>query len=438
MPNQHFNAPTAQMHNPYTQYANYGSSNNNNFQSAPVHTASNNNGGGGGGGNNDLDNFSFPEIKNDADLAMFNQFMISLGRDAAVGPSLPNYNNVPMTHTGSFNSNFSTSSISSGSPLSDQSPIEDLFNPDELASLGLAGMPGIPMLPPAALPQTIAFGNMYPSLDATRSRASSNPDLAMNDFTKRAIAGLPRNHSLSTTPPHYPQQQSSSMPFMPSYPELPMGHAYKPSAGSDFDFDSLVRSKPAVGATIQPRDFHKKTYRHVAPLGAAVSSRFKMNESSLRTELDVDEDEIDEDEYEANVADSPDQMETPKISIRSLLTADDLPDGPNLILPAIHSPHDDEHHDLPSVRDIEGYRPPVKRHTEDDMVRAVKRLELDEGGRRGSVDLSPQASEVQGDERDIRRRHAALIRAWLVAVNLDYRTKRLEKMGEAEQEVVEV
>lgn len=163
-----------------------------------------------------------------------------------------------------------------------------------------------------------------------------------------------------------------------------------------------------------------------------------MNESSLRTELDVDEDEIDEDEYEANVADSPDQMETPKISIRSLLTADDLPDGPNLILPAIHSPHDDEHHDLPSVRDIEGYRPPVKRHTEDDMVRAVKRLELDEGGRRGSVDLSPQASEVQGDERDIRRRHAALIRAWLVAVNLDYRTKRLEKMGEAEQEVVEV
>jgi hypothetical protein len=153
-----------------------------------------------------------------------------------------------------------------------------------------------------------------------------------------------------------------------------------------------------------------------------------MNESSLRTEIDTE----DEEDVESTMADSPEEMNTPKISIKSLLTADDLPDGPDLVLPAIHSPNDDEeHHDLPSVRDIEGYRPPVKRHTEDEMVRAVKRLELDErGGRRASVDILPVPAGLE----DERRKHAALIRAWLVAVNLEYRSKRLEEMGERIQD----
>ncbi|ORY29800.1 hypothetical protein BCR39DRAFT_531080 [Naematelia encephala] len=389
-----------------------------------------------------------PEIRNEADLAMFNHFMLSLGRDAAAGgahhPQPPVY---PMAHTSSMHSG--NGSRSSSSPLSDQSPIEDLFNSEELASLGLTGMPGIPDAQghhhaQSSVPNAVSFGNMYPSLDglnSTRPRGASMPDA---DVGKRAIAGLPRAGSLANNAVSSKYSLSNIYGLGPTpYAELA---PFDPSQSIEFThnglgnpehnyatFESLARSKATVPApSLAPRDYSRKVYRHVTPLGASVSSR--SNVSDERTHMETDEpDEID---YEA----------TPKISVRSLLLSDEDAD-PAFKLPAIHSPGDeDDRTPLPSITELQPTASssrastptahlPVKRHTEDEILRGVKRLEL--ADRHASPVPEPSIIESRRPTsragpndvpREMRRRHAAMIRAWIVAVNLQWKRKQLEEM----------
>lgn len=381
---------------------------------------------------------AMPEIRTEADLALFNQFMISLGRDVANTQHAPT--NLSMVYGHAFGSHGSASSGSSP-PLSEQSPLEDLFNPEELASLGLTGMPGIPPqdLGPASTQDNSnsmpsAYG-LYPTLGnmhQNRARGFSAPDL--EDVSKRAIASLPRTMAQSVPTPK-PQYLSNIYGLGPTpYAELPsfvsnheMGHtALGPTEHHYASFDSLARSKNHLPpATLAPKQFYKKTYRHVAPLGAAVSSRSR--ESAERTEIEEPE-EMDEEEGER----------TPKISVRSLLLSDEQAD-PTLKLPAIHSDQEEApgRTVLPPLIDLapspstNSPRPssplrqlPVKRHTEDEILRGVKRLELSE---------DPRPREGKEGMKEMRKRHTMMIRAWLVAVNLDWRRRTVEKIDEGTQ-----
>jgi hypothetical protein len=362
--------------------------------------------------NNSTESFPMPEIRTEADLHMFNQFMVSLGR-SAVGIDIPQ-NGLNMQHTPSFGSSLSNSNSSvTGSPLSDQSPIEDLFNPQELASLGLdlPGLSSVPQLPPPA--NTVNFGSMYPSLD---NRVRSQSD--MGDF-KRTIAALPpRNHSVSA---------------MPNFADFGgMGN------NMDFGFDFYAQAKPNVGGSMRPTDFNKKTYHHVPALGAAVSSR--MRESRMRTEVEDDSAPPSDDEM-STPRGSPAPISRPRISVRQLLTADDLSDGDDLKLPAIKAEHGtppEEIH-LPSLHELA--RPPTKRQVEDDIVRGVKRLELEAGerARPPTADgLAPTAFTATRRVVDPERmQHAAMIKAWLIHVNLEFRKRRLLDVSDDEDELDE-
>lgn len=382
-----------------------------------------------------------PDIRTEADLALFNQFMVSLGREATA---------LPMES--SLSSNTSTSaSRNSLSPLSENSPIEDLFNPSELASLGLAGMPGIPTtnsspsiaasMPPGG--SGVSLGSLYPSLDGLdngRPRAASVSE--SHEPMRRPIAGLPRTGSTSG-PAARPQAYGNGYG---QYPPLPNDWAPQPSEQNYASFDSLGRSRPSVpSATLASRDFYKRTYRHIAPLGAAPKAR----ESAERTGADEEDEEEDSDSAD----------EQPRIPVHALLADGD----PSLKLPAIGSigNGDGKSTILPPLRLAaapvgSGRRtvsparhPPVKRHTDEQLIHGVKRLELDDR-RRGespatSVDgtvssassrpstATPRSQPGARDQTaDVRRRHAALIRAWLVAVNLEFKRQQLASKEKSE------
>ncbi|WVW80267.1 hypothetical protein I302_102245 [Kwoniella bestiolae CBS 10118] len=432
---------------------------------------------------------AIPEIKTEADLAMFNEFMISLGRDAA-GPYTGHVQ--PMMHSTSGGSG----PINTDSPLSDNSNgVEDLFNPDELASLGLTGLPGIP-IPGThtdtgsdlshSLPNTspsISFGGLYPSLEGMRHRTGSAPDVSsLSDSTKRPIAGLPRAstgslHGLPSTNTGKPAYLSNFYGLGPTqYAELPFNmneysntNSGLGNTGNGIDhnfnsFDSLARSKQNLypTATLAPKDFYKKTYRHVQPLGTSLSARAR--ESAERTAVD-DEDEL----YE-----EPEDLEkTPKIPVRSLLTAEES--DPDLKLPSISSSSsslNEEDRSLPSISSINHYRSnsitssnstprgspapssssvklpsiialPIKRHTEEEIVRGVKRLELGSGE---SITTDAEQEDEQQEKekpstemviREMRKRHAQLIRSWLIAVNLEFRRRKLEESQQRSKESLE-
>lgn len=371
-----------------------------------------------------------PEIRTEADLAMFNQFMVSLGREAAGGNS-----SLPMEH-GTSSSATSASGVSrhSLSPLSaaENSPIEDLFNPSELASLGLAGMPGIPNSTPSPGGNaSVSLGSLYPSLDGLENGRPRAASVNEAEHPRRPIAGLPRagsHSSASKVNSHLYGGVSASQ-----YPQVPEWNVSQAGNGSDQNyasFDSLGRSRPSVpAATLAPRDFYKRTYRHIAPLGAA-----PIRESGERsTAADEDEDE------ESDV--SSEGTPGPRIPVGALC------DGhPSLKLPAIGTGHEDNGTTLPSLRSLRARaisparNPPIKRHTDEQLIHGVKRLELDDRRRGDSPASSLDDSESSRPStavpstEEMRRRHAALIRAWLVAVNLEFKRRQVAETCRGERE----
>ena len=377
---------------------------------------------------------NIPEIRTEADLALFNQFMISLGRDAARTDNSHGRQASQQTHSQqSFNlappmgvtgggSSFSSSTGSgptgaSTSPvLSEQSPVEDLFNPEELASLGLSGMPGIPS---NVAPQTnnntssSLYGHLYNQLEQS----------------KRVIAGLPRSHTHTDAQRHSFDNNVNNTNAYPSLPNFAVPDFHSLDL-NNFSFDSLAPSRaPPPIATLAPRDFHKNTYRHVAPLGAAVHSR-RLESAERGTQYD----EPDDMSMDGEVDDEP----TRKLSVKDLLLSDDQVDS-GLKLPRIHRATSHEDLDtpkLPGVSEIKGTSPPryphvpIKRHTEDEITHGVKRLELGDQSRVPAplVDGGDEAERLKM-EKIQRRRHALMIRSWILAVNLDFRSRRLRKFS---------
>lgn len=516
-----------------------------------------------------------PEIKTEADLAMFNEFMISLGRDAAANKAGPH----PMTQSasGSGASN-GYSASNSGTPLSETSGgVEDLFNAEELASLGLAGMPGISVHSgdmhnsndesthsvSDASPPAVSFGGLYPSIEAMRNRNNSAPDVsALPSAAKRPIAGLPRGsmgnvHSASANQSTKPSYLSGMYGFNSSqqYDEATHDYLHGLSNGHHNDyshsanngatnpyasFDSLARNKQSLpAATLAPKMFHNKVYRDVAPLGTAVSKRARESAERTNMEDSDSEDLYDEPESSHGYAVSNERAReerTPKIPVRSLIistralspsTASGKED--DLKLPAISPSHVEPGTDLPRLHSIQGghgsglYRRtsslssnststsgsssfnnslapsnvasgtttprgstpprgvPTKRHTEDEIVRGVKRLELGpaEPLRSTTPELvdsatTERAASLERDQKpdistlssssssppppsgnplpsistaseegkgitmeEMRRRHAALIKSWLVAVNLQWRRTKMEEMQRKQREEME-
>jgi len=298
----------------------------------------------------------------------------------------------------------------------------------------------MPEPPPQNSVTSSGFG-LYPTLDNMHANQVRGYHSEFEDLSKRTIASLPRttSHSIPSSRAAYLSNIYGLGPTQ--YAETPsfasngdMGHtAMGPSQHNYASFDSLARSKNYVSpATLAPKEFDKKTYRHVAPLGAAISSRSR--ESAERTEMSEPEElEVDE-------------QTTPKISVRSLLLSDDQAD-PGLKLPAIHRDSgeipDRTGLILPSLTELAPSSPrpssplrqlPVKRHTEDDILRGVKRLEVSEEQR-------PREGRVREREResgrgDMRRKHAVLIRSWLVAVNLEWRRRRLKEAEGSDEDTV--
>ena len=384
------------------------------------------------------------EIRTEADLTMFNQFMVSLGRDTINEDHLTN--NTGTNFGQSLHRQDGTASMSP--LLSDQLPVDNLFNSNDLAALGLVGMPGIPTADVDLRPSPMDMGysanssfGLYPTLDnmhANRARGFAAPDY--DDFTKRTIAGLPRVNAQPAPPPK-PTYLSNIYGLGPTqYAELPsfipnkeMGHtALGPTQHQFASFDSLARSKSqAPPATIAPKQYYKKTYRHVAPLGTAMSSRSR--QSAERTEMNEAEDleEEDQDELDFDAA-------TPKISVRSLLLSDDQADL-GLKLPAIHSDPEESPHrtilppftDLAQESSASSSRTPspprqlpAKRHTEEEILHGVKRLELSEEPR-----PTEERSRARENAREVRKRDAMMIRDWLVAVNLDWKRRGTKERG---------
>jgi hypothetical protein len=405
------------------------------------------------GGPGSVPPMPIPDIRTEQDLALFNQFMVSLGREATA---------LPMES--SLSSNTSTSaSRSSLSPASGSSPIEDLFNPSELASLGLSGMPGIPNSgsPPLA-PNGgagVSLGSLYPSLDGlsgeNRPRAASVSE-AVEGPLRRPIAGLPRAGSTSGSSGRN-SFANGAYAGLSQYAQLPTDWLGSHNGGSDpnfASFDSLARARNSVpAATLAPRDFYKRTYRHIAPLGAAP------RESAERTGADEDDDISDPSENG-----SPEPPAHPRISVNSLLSGVDSERmDPALRLPALGDA-DGKATTLPPLRlaaplatlrrTVSPARhPPVKRHTDEQLIHGVKRLELEDRSRgespaltdasssssrpatsRGASDrdlrpmsyITPNSAGERDPAAEMRRRHAALIRAWLVSVNLEFKRRQIQ------------
>nr|ODN90365.1 hypothetical protein L204_05970 [Cryptococcus depauperatus CBS 7855] len=431
-----------------------------------------------------------PEIKTEADLEMFNNFMISLGRDTVgMGGHRPQ----PMSQSGS-GSGASSSHAHSGSgslsPLLDQSNgVEDLFNAEELASLGLAGMPGIPVASKGNTPDNhlsrslsdhpptnISLGSLYPNLEGIRSKTNSAPEIpTINDPSKRPIANLPRVgvNSVSYQGQSQKANQYPNLYGLESTPYAEPSHGLINSlSSSDFtssqsqqpnsnyaNFDTLARSKQTFhSVTLAPKDFYRKTFHHVAPLGTSIANRAK--ESAERTSM------FDED---SGGSESTSLECTPKIPVASLIirsaSGDMLPESPvGLKLPAISPSHVDEQGtDLPSIYSIGQHRTsssisgsgsvssdhsssgasdiatpratsprrgiPTKRPTEDEIVRGVKRLELGSGEalERDDEGASLAIEKTESDlfSAKLRKKHVMLIRLWIMAVNFEFGRKRI-------------
>jgi len=396
-----------------------------------------------------------PDIRTEADLALFNQFMVSLGREAT------NQTALPMEASSSNTS--ASASRNSLSPASGSSPIEDLFNPSELASLGLAGMPGIPSSGSSpGLPSLsangasgVSLGSLYPSLDGLngegRPRAASASEAADGSL-RRPIAGLPRAGSTSGSSARS-TFANGAYAGLSQYAQLPTDWLANGSNSEQnyASFDSLARARSSVpAATLAPRDFYKRTYRHIAPLGAAP------RESAERTGADED-DELTE-ESDEGTPEPPRRQNSlsetlPRIPVNSLLVDAD----PALKLPALHLDKeiDEKGTTLPPIRlaapiaparrTVSPARhPPVKRHTDEQLIHGVKRLELDDRrrgespadstasstpSRPGTSSRAMSVSEPRDPAAEMRRRHAALIRAWLVSVNLEFKRRQIQTMA---------
>ena len=228
-------------------------------------------------------------IRSAQDLADFNAFMLSLGKDATANLGFPR-----QPHR--QNSNDHASPYSSGSSMSESQ--HDMFDPATLASLGLAGMPGLPGHHGGHhAGGSVDFGSIYPN-DKIRTAS---------DLGGRPIAALPNSRSTRDRMADGDQGSSvgdresmrnlaSSLAASSSMNEA--GSSTAPSGSFDFgqalnalggglvgknnsnfsNFDQLAKPRAsAQPAKLDMSDFNKNTYRNVNLLG---SSRWSHSRST--------------------------------------------------------------------------------------------------------------------------------------------------------------
>ena len=226
-------------------------------------------------------------IRTSQDLADFNAFMLSLGKDAASNLGMPRQSHRQ-------NSNDIPSPYSSGSSMADSQGGHDMFDPATLASLGLAGLPGIPNSGHHG--GNVDFSSIYPS---DKIRTASD----LGGSGPRPIAALPGGRSgrdrpidgdLGSTDDESLRKLASSLSgaSMPggAMGGKPFGNGHSSGQSNSFDFshalgamgknsnfanfDQLAKPRnTAPPAKLDIGDFGKNTYRNVNLLGASQTSR---------------------------------------------------------------------------------------------------------------------------------------------------------------------
>lgn len=222
-------------------------------------------------------------IKSAQDLADFNAFMLSLGKDATSNLAMPRQ---PYRQ----NSNDVPSPYSSASSVSEMQGGHDMFDPATLASLGLAGLPGIPNNHHNG--GNVDFASIYPS---DKIRTASD----LGGSGSRPIAALPGGRSgrdradggdMHNADDESLRKLASSMSGG-SMPTGAMGgKPFENGHANSFDFsqamnamgknsnfanfDQLAKPRNSAPAPkLDVGDFGKNTYRNVNLLGASQRQR---------------------------------------------------------------------------------------------------------------------------------------------------------------------
>lgn len=246
-------------------------------------------------------------IRSAQDLADFNAFMLSLGKDAASSLGLPG----PPRQPHRQNSGDMPSPYSSGSSMSESQGGHDMFDPATLASLGLAGMPGIPNS------GHVDFGSIYPNDNKIRTASD------LGGSGSRPIAALPgarsgrdrqpdgsdlgnaddeslRKLASSLSGGSMPTGAMGGKPFGMGHDHNGLGgnntfdfthalnamqksshnhsHSHSNNNSNFANFDQLAKPhSTAPPAKLDLGDFGKNTYRNVNLLGASQSQSSRTN-----------------------------------------------------------------------------------------------------------------------------------------------------------------
>lgn len=406
-------------------------------------------------------------IKSAQDLADFNSFMISLGKDVTSNLAVPK----PVQQYNS--SNEGQSPYSSESSITDQSAGHDMFDHATLASLGLAGMPGIPG--PSNVNGShhnvnVDFGNLtgsrtiaaLPGSRLHRNRLSES-DLA--EMSKRAlgihhnartpgtdtddddgstrslstslsaIGGYGTLHGLGsndmfnpTSMTHNESQNSHGNAFT-----APQGlhHSMNKHAPDTFaSFDQLARprngSAAVPAAKLDVGGFGNNAYRNVNLLGASARTRFpSAPPSSLDILTAVCESEIEkrdmikEEEEVSPISNSmaraslPLETTNPGLKLPALDHAENpaevhLMELKNLNLPHTPSEYDSEDGFMYPKLVLPSLRSEKKRSYEE-ALSAIERMDI-----RGRPSSSPTRHSTDPTRL---MKHASIIQAILLRVN---------------------
>lgn len=240
-------------------------------------------------------------IRSEQELADFNQFMLSLGKDAA-GAS---HSNSKHLNHGQSGTNDHYSPFSTDSSNSDALAHSELFDPNTLAQLGLSGMPGIPTNnhnQPGHGKNSIGFTAMYPEMSSQHnaSMESLNRDNLHRDAMHASgQSGKSRSTRLSDGGMYSDLRQfsgnhhsggrdmSQSLPGPSSlgHGDMPGSDAHSniqmPDAANYASFDSLARPRSQMPVPrLEMPNTSQKVHRSVDLLGAS-KPRFGHQKSSL-------------------------------------------------------------------------------------------------------------------------------------------------------------
>jgi hypothetical protein len=274
--------------------------------------------------NHDAQNL-LTSIRNEHDLAEFNQFMLSLGKDAT-GAS---HNAAKHLNQGQSGNNETYSPFSTDSNNSDVLAHTELFDPTTLAQLGLGGMPGIPTHDHNQSghgKNSIGFNAMYPDM-SSQHRASLESLHRDNLQASGHQSGKSRSNRLSDGgmysdlrqfsgnqhPGGRDMSQSLPGPSLLGHGDMvgSDGHSsiQMPDASNYTSFDSLARPRTQMPVPrLEMPNTNQKVHRSVDLLGAS-KPRFGSQKSSLDILTEACESEFQRRDRSAPLYAEPEDMD---------------------------------------------------------------------------------------------------------------------------------